>query len=476
MPTKAKPIKQKNTKAKTSKAKTGTASERKRFNQAVIIFHGIGEQRPMETLRGFAEAILPNPKQGGEKFFSKPDPMSESFELRKLQNREQPRTHLFEYYWAYKIEGTVLGDIWSWLKTLLWRPPNKVPKQLRPLWYFSWFLLASAIGGALLGMFNNFPDIATKSPSFLISGASALIFTGMQWFVIHYIGDAARYLSATTRNIKLRHEIRADGIKLLKKIQQEGKYDRVIFVGHSLGSVIAYDILRQVWEEYQEDYRLPKKSEQPAMAEVEKIGETLRDNTNQYTLKNYMDAQVNLWKELRWLGHPWLITDLITLGSPLTHAAMLLASDENDLRARQRQRELPTNPPVYETQKKRRVYSYQVWDKYGKKKDITLRALHDAGLFACTRWTNIYFPAYLNLFGDIVGGPLQNLFGAGIRDIAIRSNKPIRDRMLTAHIAYWANETASETSRLNELPHSLKTIIDVLDLNNKSYYKPYEKR
>lgn len=474
------PAKTKTAKPNAAKSKSGRLLARTRFNQAVVIFHGIGEQRPMETLRGFADAILPDPKLGEEKYFSKPDPMSESFELRKLQNRTQPRTHLFEYYWAYKIEGTVLGDIWSWLKTLLWRMPNKVPKQLLPLWYFSWLLIAGAIGGALFGLFNNFSDITTKSPSFLISAGSALVFTGIQWFVIHYIGDAARYLSATTRNIKLRHEIRADGIKLLKKIQEEGKYDRIIFVGHSLGSVIAYDILRQVWEEYQEDYRLPQKSDQPALAEVEKIGEALRDNKNEFTLKDYMDAQVNLWKEIRALGHPWLVTDLVTIGSPLAHAAMLLARDDNDLRSRQRQRELPTNPPEYEIEKikkvERRVYSYKVWDKYGKKKDITLRALHDAGLFACTRWTNIYFPAYLNVFGDIVGGPLRKLFGPGIRDIAVRSNKIIRDRTLPAHNSYWASETTSETSSSDELPNSLKTIIDVLDLSNKNYYKPIEKK
>ena len=470
------PAKTKTSKPAVAKPKAQKPRARTRFNQAVVIFHGIGEQRPMETLRSFAEAILPNPKPGEEKYFSKPDPMSESFELRKLQNREQPRTHLFEYYWAYKIEGTLLSDIWSWLKTLLLRWPQKVPKQLLLLWVVSWFLILVIVVGACLGVWNNFADVTTESPSFLVSALSALILAGIQWFVIYYIGDAARYLSATTRNIKLRNEIRADGIKLLEKIQEEGKYDRVIFVGHSLGSVIAYDILRQVWEKYQEDYRLPKKSDQPALAEVEKIGEALRENTSEYSLKDYMDAQVNLWKELRALGLPWLVTDLVTIGSPLAHAAMLLAQDEDDLRARQRQRELPTNPPEFEIQKKRRVYSYDVWDKYGDKKDITLRALHDAGLFACTRWTNIYFPAYLSVFGDIVGGPLRKLFGPGILDIAVRSKKPIRDRTLPAHNSYWANETTLDTSDPDMLPYSLKTIIDVLDLKNKSYYEPIEKK
>ena len=72
---------------------------RKRVTQAVILIHGIGEHKPMDTIRSFVESILPEP-ESGEKYFSKPDKMSESFELRKLQNRTQPRTHFFEYYWA----------------------------------------------------------------------------------------------------------------------------------------------------------------------------------------------------------------------------------------------------------------------------------------------------------------------------------------------------------------------------------------
>ena len=457
-----------------SNAKKTTA--RQRFNQAVIIIHGIGEQRPMATLRSFAERVLPIPKQGGEKYFSKPDPMTESLELRKLQNRSQPRTHLFEYYWSYKVEGTQIGDVLNWLKTLLFRKPRAVPGQLMPLWLVSWFLIAVIVSAAGQGILNKFVDATLKSPSFFVAALSALILAGIQSVVIFFIGDAARYLSATTRNIRLRHEIRADGMKLLKKILEAGSYDRVVFVGHSLGSVIAYDILRQVWEEYQEEYRTPQKSDQPALAKVEQIGEALRAHGVEYTVQDYMEAQIDLWKELRSLGMPWLVTDLITIGSPLTHAAMLLARDEDDLRARQRQRELPTNPPEYEIEKirknERRVYSYRVWDKYGKKKDIPLRALHDAGLFACTRWTNIYFPASFNIFGDIVGGPLGRLFGAGIRDIAVSSNGFFRDHSLLAHNAYWKGARKVEKPQPGILPDSLSVIIQALDLDNKNYYAP----
>lgn len=90
----------------------------KRHTQAVIVIHGMGEQRPMDTIRGFVDAVLPEPLQGGEKFFSRPDVLSELFELRVLQNRSQPRTHFDEYYWAYKVSGTTFSHINSWLSTL----------------------------------------------------------------------------------------------------------------------------------------------------------------------------------------------------------------------------------------------------------------------------------------------------------------------------------------------------------------------
>jgi hypothetical protein len=444
----------------------------KRHTQAVVIIHGIGEQHPMETVRLFADAVLPEPEQGGEKYFVRPDPMSESFELRKLQNRSQPRTHFFEYYWAYKVEGTKLSHILPWLKQLLFRKPSKVPRQMLSLWVISWLLIALTLIALGLDVFSPLKQFALQLPPFITSLGGALLFSVFNLVFYLYIGDAARYLSPTPDNIKLRQAIRADGIQLLRKIHESGEYERVIVVGHSLGSVVAYDILKHLWQEYFKDYREPKASSQPALAKLEKLGEDLRKGVNGATVESYMQAQVELWKEMRSLGNPWLVTDLITAGSPLTHAAMLLANDEDDLRARQRQRDLPTNPPEPEIEKtkkeERRFYSYQVWDGYGKKKDIKLRAVHHGGLFAPTRWTNLYYPALGGIFGDLVGGPLAQWFGPGIRDIAVGSSHKLRDRSLLAHLAYWTKDEGRPAG--NKLPVALDEVIKALDLDNTDYF------
>jgi hypothetical protein len=448
------------------------AKSRKRYTQAVVIIHGIGEQHPMETVRAFADAVLPEPEQGGEKYFVRPDPLSESFELRKLQNRSQPRTHFFEYYWAYKVEGTKLSHIVSWLYQLLFRKPRKVPRQMLTLWVVSWLLIALTLIALGFDVFGPLKQLTPQLPPFMVSIGSALLFSIFHLVFYLYIGDAARYLSPTPDNIKLRQAIRADGMQLLRKIYESGEYERVIVVGHSLGSVVAYDILKYLWQEYNTDYRQPKASTQPALANLEKIGEDLRRGLNGVTIENYMQAQTDLWKEMRSLGNPWLTTDLITAGSPLTHAAMLLADDEDDLRARQRQRDLPTNPPEPEVEKtkkeERRFYSYLVWDGYGKKKDIKLRAVHHGGLFALTRWTNLYYPALWGIFGDLVGGPLVHWFGPGIRDIAVGSKSVLKDHTLLAHLAYWSKGKIKSSNP--NLSISLDEIIKALDLKNTNYF------
>jgi hypothetical protein len=443
-----------------------------RHTQAVVIIHGIGEQRPMSTLRGFVEAVLPARQDGEEKYFSKPDALSESFELRKLQDRSQPRTHFYEYYWAYKVEGTKYGHVWAWLSMLLFRRPKKVPKQLRSIWWLSWFLIVVAGVSMALGFNDTLRQLAERLPAFLVSLGSMGLLALVQIAVLNFIGDAARYLSPRPENIKLRQTIRSDGIKLLKKIHEDGEYERIIVVGHSLGSVIAYDILIHLWQEYYQTYLNPHKTSQPALSRVESLGSALQTVEPAASLPDYLDAKVSLWKELRGLGNPWLVTDLVTLGSPLAHAAMLLADDTNDLHARQRQRELPADPPIPEIDNDGiQRYAFRLWDLDGKPNIYKLRAIHHAGLFACTRWTNLYFPAALGIFGDIVGGPLGPWFGPGVRDIPVNTGNWVKDHSILAHTTYWHTNRAGAGTQKGSVPLALKELVAVLDLDNKSYFE-----
>ncbi|WP_420208240.1 hypothetical protein [Candidatus Electronema sp. JC] len=99
------------------------------LRQAVVVIHGVGEQRPMETLRSFVKAVLPSTLESAQKKYrSKPDQMSESFELRCLQapnDREsrRPITDFYEYYWAHHMRDSKYSSVLSWLAGLLVRSP-----------------------------------------------------------------------------------------------------------------------------------------------------------------------------------------------------------------------------------------------------------------------------------------------------------------------------------------------------------------
>jgi len=63
---------------------------------AVVLLHGIGEQRPMATLRNFVESVF------GKSWYSKPDRLSELFEVRRLDVKfEGSNVHCYELYWAH---------------------------------------------------------------------------------------------------------------------------------------------------------------------------------------------------------------------------------------------------------------------------------------------------------------------------------------------------------------------------------------
>lgn len=460
---------------------------------AVVVIHGIGEQRPLATLRGFVEGVLANETKD-PKFFNKPDRLADTYEVRKLQNRRRPRVHFFEYYWAYKAEGTHFAHVFQWARSLLFRWPSRdrVPPHLRFLFALSWLTILTAAVAVFLGVGHFVSDLGEKFFSPVLPMVTAIIMGVINLVLLSYVGDAARYLSASPTNIRMRQAIRSDGVKLLRSLHEKG-YGRIVVVGHSLGSVIAFDILRQAWAEYCDTYASPHRTNQPALAEVERVGMELTkisgkmeqaacEGIDPSTLRRALDemcvefqrAQAQLWMELRDLGSPWRVTDLVTLGSPLAHAAVLMADDVPDLRKRQQERELPTCPPAPDKISADEVaYAFR-WHEFTHRDaegTYKLRWLHSGGVFACTRWTNLYFPAWLGIFGDLVGGPLSSVFGPGVLDRRVAEpGGGIAARTLLAHVRYWRNPKKSTTCANN----ALDELRNALSLNDKSFFAKKE--
>jgi hypothetical protein len=392
---------------------------RSEVRQAVVVIHGIGEQHPGATLRHLvASGALAGPP--GEGVWVKPDRHDESFELRKVTFKgdfegQLPSTDVFELYWAHLIRDTRLGQVLGWARKLLLRRP---PPRLRAVWVTLWVLIAIV---AVLGIVS----VAGQAP--WLAGLTVVL--GFVWrallkaVVVNVLGDAPRYLLPLPDNIALRQRIREAGVDLIERLHGEG-YDRIVILGHSLGSVIAYDIVTHAWIAMNRDHCRPHDTTFTASVAVE------RQIAQPIEVDHAQRLQHAAWQELRANTQPWRVTDLVTVGSPLTYADYLLASSRSELDGLKRDRVLPACPPVTELEvssgHQRITYDSPFATPF-RTTPGTFRTYHHAAPFAVTRWTNLYFTT-----GDLVGGPVAPLFGPWVRDVALTP-----PRRPLAHTLYW---------------------------------------
>jgi hypothetical protein len=287
-------------------------------------------------------------------------------------------------------------------------------------------------------------------------------------FLQPYLGDAARYFRNSPGNVAVRREIRRQAVSYLQTLHLSGNYDRIIVVAHSLGTVVAYDMLRAYYS------RINQALPDPAV-----LG-TDFDNVDRGTLAKAAARQkgreiigviadtVEDARQRMAAGSPrpgdpelraWLVTDFVTMGSPLTHALYLLCrgQTEDELRAdfdrRSREREFPTCPPRMLDGDRRLTFTNPIDHK---------RHFHHGGQFALTRWTNLYFPVSQLLWGDPIGGEVGSVFGDGlgtnVADVPVFTNAARRDSFF-AHVLYW------DLTQGSAAPHiaALKDAIDLAD-------------
>lgn len=412
--------------------------------QAVLLIHGIGEQRPMQTLRSFVDAVWTSDtashRTKGENragLWSKPYGLAENFELRRLttaENLNGRRTDFFEFYWAHLMQGTQLWQVLSWLAGLLLRSPARLPAQLRSAYGLLWMSLLAAAGWVAWALLQ--PE---QPPLWrLLNSAWALPVLALAAYIAREIvGDAARYLDAAPANVQTRHAIRAAGLKALRALHCSGEYERIIVVGHSLGTVIGYDILKHGWAAF--GAAEPLADDQPRLGELEALA-----GSQALDIDAWQAAQRRCAQELA-ATQRWRVSDFVTLGSPLAHAALLLAADAKELEKAIALRELPSCPPVREGQR----FSYQSGGK---------RRLHHAALFGPTRWTNLFFPQKWVIFGDLIGGPVAPVFGPGVRDVDVKSS---RWWGLLSHTFYWRPHGKDQHVQ------KLREALDLLDVRHQ---------
>jgi hypothetical protein len=417
--------------------------------QAVVFIHGIGEQRPMDTLRGAMGA-----SDVGE-FWNKPDRFSTGYELRRFtagSTRSRPITDFFELYWAYHFDAGRLGSTLGWAGRLLVRRPFW--RHDRPLRVAMGVLQVGVLALLAVVLFLFVRVVRADGLSEAVGWVGGTTTTALAvvnlvagYVVTRVLADAARYLTPTPENIEARNAIRNEGVQLLRALHDSGAYERIVVVGHSLGSVIGLDVLRICFDELRHpDPALPKPN-----AEAEAFNEEaalLPSTPTRQATERFQQAQRRLWREMRARGSHWLVTDFVTLGSPLAHAPLLLDGKRASLSDRQREGEYPTCPPSRPP-----FYPLQSTLADGSKR-TGLMPDHSA-VFAVTTWSNAWFPVGGG-FGDPVGGPLVPVFGSGIRDVPVRLDSRRRhhwrELFLLAHTTYFRRDLDADADLADRPP------------------------
>lgn len=472
---------------------------------AVVVIHGMGEQRPMETLRGFAETLwerdpslftgLGQPvDHANSDIWSKPDRVSGSSELRRITTARARdpagapgtrgiRADFFELHWADLTADSTWDDFLLWFWRLLLRNPFRceVPERVLLVWCLLWIVtLAISLSGLATAVTAIAALQGTPIASVMgwggwagVTAVLGAVGASLKGVLTSYFGDVARYVSASPRNIKVRQAARDRGLKLIRELHATQEYLRIVIVGHSLGSILAHDLVALAWAEQSTLIQAgPADPLRQAIADCEDAGIALlatrnippipgptvgrhdtgcrckvadHEATPSYVqaLAAYRQAQRRLFALLSQVKvgkageevPAWLISDLVTLGSPLTHSNFLVARNGCELQSMTRAREILRSPPVYEAKagSTAPVFTFPV------KRTDRLR-MHHATALAPVRWTNLHDVTDPALFlrGDMISGPLATDYGPGVADLHVRPRRAghALPRFFT-HTLYW---------------------------------------
>lgn len=408
---------------------------------AVVLIHGMGEQRPMGTIRTFVDAIAAR-EEPPIKSWSKPLDDPELFDIRRIvmegekppadgtRKPLRPVVDFYEFYWSHLMQRNNLGQLLRWLRVLVIRSPSQVPAHLSRTYWTGWVLLAVLAALVVAIALSLFSAGTLFSVWPWVWGAITFAYGLASYWLLRTLGDAARYLDTLPDNVAARFAIQKAGVDLIKKLHAEERYNRIVVVGHSLGAMIGYDVLRHAWLPFAKQF---DPVEPHKVRQIDALRDVVETWPEGLAAKDYRALQTAAWAEHIANGGHWRVTDFITLGSPLAHAELLMAEDPADFRRRKEGRELSTCPPTWD-EDFGITRDIPVTPTGGQKKPV-VRTPDHAGVFAFTHWINLHSPSTWVVDGDFLSGPAVPVFGAGIEDRIVRAN----------HTNYWQQGPASDT-------------------------------
>ncbi|MDI4657524.1 hypothetical protein [Xanthobacter autotrophicus] len=458
----------------------------------------------MDTIKSFVETVwqrdpqvtqngMPNPAE----VWSKPDERSGSLELRRITTRQSTpvpgvfdrgvRSDFYELYWADLTAGSPWEDFLAWLRLLLWRnPSHRVPARVFSAWVALWVITILfslvALWAAIPPQTTvfNIPIPEAGNSRWLVLAVIAAATVGLHKLVQQTFGRVVRYTQATPGNIAARKAVRERGLTLLEALHDDPEYDRIILVGHSLGTILAYELLAFFWARQYGARRVTEgTAEFDALRDLEVAAGRLEANADEpAALATWNDAQHRLRRLLAARALPgagqkepirrWILSDFVTIGSPLAHAEFLMAADRPDLERRQVEREMPTAPPVRECLDPDDVAAVLAAGGFPvpadpaktelfcfpRRDENKTWELHHAAVFGVVRWTNIFDPARFIVQGDLISGPVRGVFGPAIHDIDLAALRG--PATWFSHTKYW--DSAADPRQLEALRAALNLL------------------
>ncbi|MBM3925000.1 MAG: lipase family protein [SAR202 cluster bacterium] len=245
---------------------------------AILVIHGIGQQNPFDTLDAFVRGLLSSLDttaiDAHHKLFLQ-DGWAQNYISLVNNGNDATSVDCFEYYWAHATQRQInVSQVFDWLVTTgeaarkyydenlalvkayegqedtpFGYSPLKGRRRFDKYWYLKYAASGLKIFHLLIGALG---PVAWASP--IIGAPIKLALTAVAKLVrpiiVDVVGDIAIY---TAVDMKSQHfEVRkrildgaTDSLEALIK-SKAPEYQRIIVVGHSLGSVVAYDALNRV--------------------------------------------------------------------------------------------------------------------------------------------------------------------------------------------------------------------------------------
>ena len=249
---------------------------------AFLIIHGIGEQNPFETLdafvRGFYKVL--EKKNNGKniaiehriKHRTGDDKIEwvENFISLVKEDRTKCPIDFYEYYWAHRMEREItFQELVDWLiKTSdgakkFYHENAQIVKEyegkkddafkggeFKNYWYLKhlglFLRFLTILPSVILKIVPKIPYIGSILE--FIRPVIKVLFSKVTKTFVEYMGDVAIY---TTTDVKSKHYnirklILYDSFKQVEALIKDKDIENIIIVGHSLGSVIAYDTINRI--------------------------------------------------------------------------------------------------------------------------------------------------------------------------------------------------------------------------------------